>query len=201
MAEQESLFQAIRKALASGIEVAAAEEELFARFGTRCAVVVMDSSGFTRLSKEYGILPFLACFVRVRDLIEEVFGRFRCREFHSEGDNIYAEFETAGDALEAALAALGAVGDARLPAADGSPFRTSIGIGYGTLLRSEDEGLFGDEMNLASKLGEDIANPGEVLLTESAYASISGKQKKLFSLRQTAVSGLQITHYVMQAGS
>lgn len=200
MAARKSLFEAIRKALASGIELAAVEEGLFAKFGTQCAIVVMDSSGFTRLSKEYGILPFLACFVRVRDMIEEVFGGFRCTAFHSEGDNIYAEFPTPDSALEGALNAIRAIEDAQLPAADGSPFRTSIGIGYGTLLRSEDEGLFGDEMNLASKLGEDIAEPGEVLLTESAYANISEKQRERFSLRRTMIAGLQITHYVTRTG-
>ena len=41
---------------------------------------------------------------------------------------------------------------------DSERMRVSIGIGYGDLLYSETlEGYFGEEMNYASKLGEDLA--------------------------------------------
>ena len=44
----------------------------------------------------------------------------------------------------------------------------AIGIGFGSILDLDGEDFFGDEVNLASKLGEDIATGGEVLLTDAA---------------------------------
>ena len=47
----------------------------------------------------------------------------------------------------------------------------SYGIGFGQVLELEDD-VFGLEVNLASKLGEDLARPGEVLLTPSAAETL-----------------------------
>ena len=54
-----------------------------------------------------------------------------------------------------------------------NPLQVSIGIGYGDLhyVTSEDD-YYGAEVNLASKLGEDVACGGETLLTEAALAAI-----------------------------
>jgi class 3 adenylate cyclase len=50
--------------------------------------------------------------------------------------------------------------------------RFSYGIGYGDVLDLDDD-TFGPEVNLASKIGEDVAKPGEILLTDAAAASLS----------------------------
>ena len=49
--------------------------------------------------------------------------------------------------------------------------RFSYGIGYGDVL-DLDLDMFGLEVNLASKIGEDLARPGEALLTPSAAANL-----------------------------
>ena len=48
----------------------------------------------------------------------------------------------------------------------------SIGIGYGDTLVIGDEDLFGSEMNVACKLGEDIAGLDEILITTAAYTAL-----------------------------
>ncbi|MFZ2391652.1 hypothetical protein [Rhodoferax sp.] len=40
-----------------------------------------------------------------------------------------------------------------------------VGLGYGRVLRIGDSGVFGAEVNAASKLGEDPAKAGEILVT------------------------------------
>jgi len=50
--------------------------------------------------------------------------------------------------------------------------RFSYGIGYGDVL-DLDADLFGLEVNLASKIGEDLARPGEALLTPQAAAALA----------------------------
>ena len=47
----------------------------------------------------------------------------------------------------------------------------SYGIGWGEVLDIEED-VFGLEVNLASKLGEDLAEPGEALLTPAAAAAL-----------------------------
>ena len=50
-------------------------------------------------------------------------------------------------------------------------FRFSYGIGYGDVIELEGD-VFGLEVNMASKLGEDLAKPGEALLTPAAAAGL-----------------------------
>ncbi|HET7747160.1 MAG TPA: hypothetical protein VFM29_07650, partial [Vicinamibacteria bacterium] len=55
---------------------------------------------------------------------------------------------------------------------DDEQLHFSYGIGYGDVL-DLDQDMFGLEVNLASKLGEDLAEPGEALLTPGAAAALS----------------------------
>ena len=66
-----------------------------------------------------------------------------------------------------------------------------MGIGYGPSLLVGDEDIFGNELNLASKLGEDMAEPNEILLTEAAALALpdAGFRKTALELR---VSGMAI---------
>jgi hypothetical protein len=57
------------------------------------------------------------------------------------------------------------------------------------------EGYFAKEMNFASKLGEDIANGGETLITQSAYSLASSEHQGCFSADHAQVSGLDLTYY------
>ena len=41
-----------------------------------------------------------------------------------------------------------------------------------------DSDLFGLEVNLASKLGEDLARPGEALLTPAAVTALDGATRR-----------------------
>ena len=76
------------------------------------------------------------------------------------------------------------------------PFRVGIGIGYGELLWSETlEGYFGQEINLASKLGEDTAVGGETLISESAFRHADKDLVAGFSPSLLRVSGIEATYY------
>lgn len=54
--------------------------------------------------------------------------------------------------------------------------------------------LFGSELNLAAKLGEDIGKPKEILLTESAFHQIQSPSKQWKQLKKS-VSGLELKFY------
>jgi class 3 adenylate cyclase len=42
-----------------------------------------------------------------------------------------------------------------------------IGLGYGTVLRMDDNEVWGAEVNAASKLGEEVAKGGEIWVTDA----------------------------------
>ena len=47
-----------------------------------------------------------------------------------------------------------------------------VGLGFGDMLVVGDEDVFGAEVNAASKLGEDTAKTGEILVTENFRAHL-----------------------------
>ena len=71
----------------------------------------------------------------------------------------------------------------------------SIGIGFGDILVLADEDLFGDEVNLASKLGEDVAQGGMVLLTEAARAELDPSVPT--TPERVSVSGLALVYHAL----
>lgn len=52
-------------------------------------------------------------------------------------------------------------------------------------------------MNLASKLGEDLAGNGEILLTESAYQEISDEYRRDIITRKSHISGVELSYYII----
>jgi hypothetical protein len=76
----------------------------------------------------------------------------------------------------------------------------AIGIGYGSLLAIGEHDLYGDEMNLACKLGEDLAQRGEVLLTPAAYAEMLAEPWQ-FEALEYVISGLPLTAYRLVNGA
>jgi class 3 adenylate cyclase len=198
ISDEEGLFNSIRCNSGQTSERSRFEADVWGKFGCRCAMLVLDSSGFTRNTQEYGILSYLACIVRLRDMMDPILTRFDCISWRVATDNVFAEFETANGALAAALEIQRSVSAANIQVQDSGKFGVCIGIGFGDVLRSRSEGVFGNEMNLASKLGEDLAGNGEILLTESAYQEISEEYRRDIIARRTNISGVELSYYIIR---
>lgn len=144
------------------------------RFTRTLAVLVLDMSGFSRLTHRYGIVHFLAMIQRMQDLVLPVVtdARWEGRLLKLIADNVYATFPDAPQALGAAQEVQRrlAIANHVLPA--DWDLHVSIGIGYGPMLAVGDEDLYGHEMNIASKLGEDVGCGGDILLTPAAHARL-----------------------------
>jgi adenylate cyclase len=70
----------------------------------------------------------------------------------------------------------------------------SMGIGYGDVLMIGTGDLFGDEMNLACKLGEDLADRDQILLTSGARRALEGTPLRFEEL-ETSISGIPVRTY------
>jgi adenylate cyclase len=174
--------------------VAAVQQE----FCVTLAVLVIDTCGFSRQTHALGIIPFLARQELLQRLIEPVVGRHGGRLLCTEADNFFAVFPEPGAAVGCAAETMGHLDAANeaLPAADET--QISIGIGYGSVLDVGDGHLYGDEMNLAFKLGEDLAAAHEVLLTAAAHAAL-GDGDWRFEELSFDVAGLHLTAYRLLA--
>ena len=90
----------------------------------------------------------------------------------------------AAEAIQQQLAGQG------LATTDGCSVGASIGIDVGDILLIRETDFFGDAVNIASRLGEDLAARGEILVSERAWAA-AGKPPG-YEAAEYVVSGLPI---------
>jgi len=157
-------------------QVSHIDELICQAFERKVAVLVLDMVGFSRLTIKYGIIHYLAMIEQMEDAARPAIIDNRGTVIKQEADNIFAIFNNPSEAVEASLdifRAFEAVNTVVPPERD---IYGCIGIGYGSTLVIGDDDMFGSEMNLASKLGEDLAESMEILLTRSAFEALTGKK-------------------------
>lgn len=147
----------------------AIEDEIWTTYGRELAVLVLDMSGFSLLTQRHGIVYYLAMVRRMQRTVAPIVTAHGGAVVKFEADDCFAVFGHPQHAAEAALAIHAAL------AADPHPdmIRVSIGIDAGRVLMVDNLDVFGNAVNRASKLGEDIAEAGETLITREAFAAIS----------------------------
>jgi adenylate cyclase len=174
------------------------DAEIWHAFGETHAPWVLDMCGFSRLTQRYGITHFLAMIHRLHAIVRPVVARHGGRVVKTEADNVFAVFPRVA-------AAVGAAEDVQEHLATANSFlpsdwdlHASIGIGFGEILMIGDHDFYGHELNLASKLGEDIAASGETFLTEAAHARLleeSAAAGAPFERQEVPVSKMTIVAY------
>ena len=168
---REELFALLEQRIQDPSCARAQDAEVWKTSGVEAAVMVVDLSGFSRLTRRHGILHFLTIYRRACTIATPLIAAYGGRVVKCMADNVIATFPHPRAAIEAAraLVAETAALDAVLPADD--RVVVCVGIGYGRFLALADD-IYGDEVNLAFKLGEDIARGREILLTEDAHAKL-----------------------------
>jgi class 3 adenylate cyclase len=170
------------------------DRELVAAFQRRRAILALDMCGFSRLTHTHGTLFYLSMIVQMEEAATPPVRSNRGRVVKQEADNLYAVFDTPIDALEAALDINLAIRAANSVVSGERDICVSIGVGYGDVLDLGDD-LFGDEMNVACRLGEDLAGPGEVLLTPTAHAALPPGTHELEEVTFPAGEHAPVTAY------
>jgi adenylate cyclase len=163
-------------------------------FAETHAILVLDMSGFSRLTIRYSIIHFLASLRRLCAIAMPIIQQHQGSLVKQEADNIFAVFAKVDSAVDAAIDILKSLAAINTGLPDALDLYASIGIGYGEILMIEGKDVFGCEMNLASKLGEDLARPSEILLTEAAYEHVDPSRRSWEKL-EFSVSGLNLLTY------
>ena len=158
---------------------------LWQEFGKVKAVFVMDMSGFSLLSYRHGIVHYLSIVRRMQLTTKPIVEKYRGQVVKFEADNCFAMFDDSLSAVRAAIALNTAFFAMNVLTEDEFDIRVSIGIDYGEVLLIGGPDYFGNPVNCACKIGEDIGGPGEILITAAAFkqipetAGIQGRKQEL----------------------
>ncbi|MCI0485870.1 MAG: adenylate/guanylate cyclase domain-containing protein [Blastocatellia bacterium] len=174
--------------------IAGIDERICRTFERKVAILVLDMCGFSRLTIEYGIIHYLAMIRQMEVAATPAVIDNGGQVIKQEADNLFAIFDDPKHALEGALDIFRAIDAVNEVVPDERDIYGSIGIGYGDTLVIGDEDLFGVEMNLASKLGEDLAEKREILITPAAYQSLPANRYACKPVR-FSISGLELKAY------
>ncbi len=160
------------------------------------AILILDLTGFTEAVIKWGAL---AGFLRILDaqgVCVPALRAFNPSHVRAFADDLYATYDDANHALDAALEIhrrIRRFNDS--PQASEHPAACCIGLGFGEVLRIGPDHAMGDEMNRASKLGEDTADGYETLITERFFEQVMERKDCNFELRNDAQ--LSFPHYAV----
>ena len=126
------------------------------------AIFAADVEGYSRLMglDEVGTLRTLN---RYRAIIDPLIASHHGRIFTTAGDSLVADFASAVDAVECAVAAQEAIAKENADRPAGEQMRFRIGIHVGDIMVQGDN-LFGDAVNIAARL-EALAEPGAICVS------------------------------------
>jgi adenylate cyclase len=164
-------------------------------FTQRRAVLVLDMSGFSRTTQVHGVVSFLLMIHQMRLLAVPTITTRGGVLVKAEADNLYCVFDRVEDAVSAAREITRQLDTVNVLLPAGRRLYAALGIGYGDVLLLPGEDLFGDEVNLASKLGEDVAQGGMILLTDAARAELPSTVAS--TEERASISGLTLVYHVL----
>lgn len=194
--KRDSFYRALASRTGSPAACKAFDERIWAKHGATRAILVTDLSGFTRLTRKHGIVHFLSIFQRALGVMVPAVRRNGGRTLKTAADNLMAIFPEPAQAVVAAgqMLADATVANRKRPL--DTQVRICIGIGFGRVLLFDDD-CFGDDVNVAYKLGEDIAEPDEILCTEAAVGRLrdTGDPTPLDGPLAVAVSGVHLAYW------
>lgn len=174
------------------------EETLWEGYGAEYAVFILDMTGFSRLTRKYGIVHYLSMVRRMQRTTEPIVKSYGGSMIKYEADNCFAVFPDPLSAVQAAIAMQHAFAASNILTADDLDIHISCGIDYGKLLIIGHEDCFGDPVNRASKIGEDLATAGEILVTKEAMDLIpteAGIKSREISV---SISGITIPAFAVE---
>ncbi len=171
------------------------EHSLWDEFGAEYAVFVLDMSGFSLLTRKYGIVHYLSMVRRMQMTTEPIVRSYGGFMIKYEADNCFAVFPEPLSAVNAAIAMQHAFSAENLLTSEDLDIHISCGIDYGKILIVGREDCFGDPVNRASKMGEDLAVAGEILVTKEAMQMIPATAGIKASEMNVSISGITIPAY------
>lgn len=166
-ASEDRLERLIEKRLEPGADKAQIDARIWDLFGEVWCVMFTDLSGFSRNVAQFGIIHFLQTILEAERMLVPVIEDYDGILLKTEGDSFLVIFRNAQKAVLCAIQMQKTLQVHNQSRSDEEKVLLGIGLGYGKMLHIGDTEVFGQEVNAASKLGEDIARAGDILATQA----------------------------------
>ncbi len=187
----EASYTRLEKLIAERLQPDADKAEIDARiwelFGEEWAILFTDLAGFSRHVAEFGIIHFLQTMFEAERLFVPIVEQHGGILLKVEGDSMMVIFRKVERALQCAVAMQHATISYNRERDESERVLLCAGLGFGKVLRIGDADVFGAEVNAASKLGEDIAGPGEVLVAGTVHDQVAGTDNDGISFEELSV--------------
>lgn len=171
------------------------EDSIWQRYGSENTAFVLDMSGFSLLTRKYGIVHYLSMIRRMQLTVEPIITSHGGRIIKFEADNCFAVFPEPSSATRTAVTIQHAITAANLLTTEDMDIHVSIGIDYGKILILNEDDMFGDPVNRACKMGEDLGKADEILITKEAMDMIPEEAQIHGKLIEVSIGGLNMPAY------
>ena len=168
------------------------DQTLWQKFGQKKVVFVMDMSGFSLLTQKFGIVHYLSMVKRMQITTKPIIEAHGGEVVKFEADNCFAVFDEVQKSIEAGIALNAAFAAINSHSEEKFDIRVSIGIDYGDVLLIGGPDYFGDAVNRACKLGEDIAGPGEIYVNRVAFDMMPVEAGFQGEAQELSISGIHL---------
>ena len=152
------------------------------RFTQRKAVLVVEMHEQAEISAREGVLAYISQVLRMKKICSSSVADWRGKTVRAVDTKVvgqvFALFDNPADAVACALECT--------HDCHNEPFDLACGIGFSNVLNLDACNVFGDAVNMAFKLGEDVAGEDEVLATENVIKAIQQSDGHLVLAPQSA---------------
>lgn len=179
-ASEDRLENLISERLKKGANKELIDKRIWDLFGEEWCVMFTDLSGFSRHVEKFGIIHFLQTIHESQRLLIPILEDNDGILLRVEGDSYLVIFRNITKAIQASIEMEKVLTKYNKKKSKEEQVLLCIGLGYGKVLKIGDNDVFGEEVNAASKLGEDKAKAGEILVTQSVKENCDKKMKYSF---------------------
>ena len=191
--EFDSLIAAFSELRDAG-EMELARQHIWERFGSEGAVFISDMASFSSTSRKVGVCHFLKLIHRARQIIAPLIAKNNGLLLKCDADNCYAFFDSTDNAIRASFDINAELFRHNDEFSLTEQIYLSVGIDYGRVLLIGDVDFFGDPVNTASKLGEDLAIKAETLVTKRALEHAALKIPETAERMVARISDIEIKY-------
>lgn len=166
------LWKLVEERMQTGADTVVIDQRIWDLFGEEWAVLFTDLAGFSRHVAKFGIIHFLQVILEQKRLLLPIIEKHDGILIKIEADSLLVLFKKPAQAFACAVAMQRVCQSVSARRQPEEQLVLCVGIGHGKLLKIGDDDVFGHEVNIASKLGEDTAKADEILVTAAARAAI-----------------------------
>ncbi|NOY67007.1 MAG: adenylate/guanylate cyclase domain-containing protein [Gammaproteobacteria bacterium] len=190
----EKLRALLKKRILHPEQLTEIDSEIIKSYTKVLTILKTDLADFSKTTKEYGVIHTLALLELKNILIEPIMQHYKGRLLKDEGDSLFIAFESPDDALATAINFKNAISNHNQSAENNYKFNVCQGLATGEVI-DVGKNAFGDAVNIASKLGEDLADGSQIFVCENVHKYCQALPGINFIEHHAEISDITLHYY------